>query len=132
MEAIMRLTRTVLLAFAALGIAAAAIAGSPGPANAGHVRHRPRIVVPLSSSQTLCNQAWLCDARGCGWREYCSPQTFSSAYEWQVIDKWPPELLAQYDDEWCRTYGPRGSPVYNQCRQNNYYTRLTVPIRRTK
>jgi hypothetical protein len=79
-----------------------------------------------------CRYERQCGRHGCASRWVCPPQTFVSAYLWQVQDNTPPEALARYDDAWCRVYGPRGSPDYLQCRENNYYTRLTVPIRATK
>ena len=79
-----------------------------------------------------CRYERQCGRQGCASRRICPPQTFVSAYLWQVQDHTPPEALARYDDAWCRVYGPAGSPVYWQCRENNYYTRLSVPIRATK
>jgi hypothetical protein len=79
-----------------------------------------------------CRYERQCGHHGCSSRWVCPPQTFVSAYLWQVQDNTPPEALARYDDAWCRVYGPAGSPVYWQCRENNYYTRLSVPIRATK
>jgi hypothetical protein len=79
-----------------------------------------------------CRYERQCGHHGCASRWVCPPQTFVSAYLWQVQDHTPPEALARYDDAWCRVYGPRGSPEYLQCRENNYYTRLSVPIRATK
>jgi len=56
----------------------------------------------------------------------------NGSYLWQVQDHWPAQALAGYDDAWCRIYGPPTSPDYKQCWVNNYYTRLSVPIRATK
>jgi hypothetical protein len=79
-----------------------------------------------------CHYERQCDRHGCSSQWFCPPQTFVSAYLWQVQDNTPPDALARYDDAWCRVYGPRGSREYWQCRENNYYTRLSVPIRATK
>ena len=68
----------------------------------------------------------------CRYERQCGRHGCVSAYLWLVQDNTPPEVLARYDDAWCRVYGPRGSPEYLQCRENNYYTRLSVPIRATK
>jgi hypothetical protein len=85
-----------------------------------------------SNASSWCQQRWYCGQHGCKWQRICLPQSFATSYIWQVQDNWPPQALARYDDAWCRIYGPPGSAVYRQCRENNYYTRLSVPIRATK
>jgi hypothetical protein len=84
------------------------------------------------NSTSWCRREWQCGRSACGWHRICPPQSFISSYLWQVQDNVPPEALARYDDAWCRVYGPVGSREYWQCRENNYYTRLSVPIRATK
>jgi hypothetical protein len=84
------------------------------------------------NASSWCRREWQCARHGCAWRLICPPQTFVTSYLWQVQDHWPAQALARYDDAWCRVYGPPTSPDYRQCRENNYYTRLSVPIRETK
>jgi len=84
------------------------------------------------NSSSWCRREWQCGRHGCAWQGLCPPQTFATSYLWQVQDHWPAQALAGYDDAWCRIYGPPTSPDYTQCRVNNYYTRLSVPIRATK
>jgi hypothetical protein len=84
------------------------------------------------NASSWCHRVWQCGRHGCTWQGLCPPQTFATSYLWQVQDHWPAQALAGYDDAWCRIYGPPTSPDYKQCRVNNYYTRLSVPIRATK
>jgi hypothetical protein len=83
------------------------------------------------NASSWCRRVWQCGRHRCVWQGLCPPQTFATSYLWQVQDHWPAEALAGYDDAWCRIYGPPTSPDYRQCRVNNYYTRLSVPIRAT-
>jgi len=84
------------------------------------------------NAASWCHRAWQCAHNACFFQWLCPPQTFATSYLWQVQDHWPAPALAGYDDAWCRIYGPPTSPDYRQCRVNNYYTRLSVPIRATK
>jgi hypothetical protein len=84
------------------------------------------------NAASWCHRAWQCAHNACFFQWLCPPQTFATSYLWQVQDHWPAQALAGYDDAWCRIYGPPTSPDYRQCRVNNYYTRLSVPIRATK
>ena len=128
----MRITRHTVLAIAAVAVLSAggplgqALAGDPTSLSA-----YPPWPTPPNIAR-WCHQEWQCGPRGCGWQQTCPPQTFVSSYEWQVQNHDSPEALARYDDAWCRTYGPPGSREYLQCRENNYYTRLSVPNRMTR
>jgi hypothetical protein len=127
----MLIRRHVALAFvsALIGFAVlpdAARAGGSGLFGAGF----PPWASP--AEPLFCLQRWQCGRYGCSWQRICAPQTFASSYLWQVQDNWPPQALARYDDAWCRVYGPPGSWANRQCHVNNYYTRLSVPIRQTK
>src|ERR1700730_5589196 len=111
-----------------IAVAATSIGGSLDRANAAdvarlpEVEYRPRpapLGVPLPS---WCHQEWQCGTWGCGWRRHCSRQVFPSPYQWQA------QAIVRYDDAWCRYYGPRGSPVYVQCRVNLYYERASLPL----
>ena|ERR1700730_6492340 len=104
-----------------IAVAATSIGGSLDRANAAdvarlpEVEYRPRpapLGVPLPSR---CHPDW-----------QCSGQIFPRSYQWQA------QAIARYDDAWCRYYGPRGSPVYVQCRDNLYYERASLPLRAIK
>jgi hypothetical protein len=111
------LTSCVVLA---ITIAATGLAWSVDRANAADAwrspdreyRHGPtRLVVP---APTWCRSGWDCGDWDC-WKGDCSPQYY-----------------ARHDDAWCLYHGPRGSAVYDQCRENRYYDRLSLPLRVTK
>ena len=124
-----RSTRMIALA-AALSVASF-VAGLDS-AQAGDEYRIGGPTPPASPFWTLCHPERLCGPHGCRTHTYCPPQTFASSYLWQVQDHWPAEALARYDDAWCRSYGPRGAPDYMQCLANNFYMRLSVPLRQTR
>jgi len=120
----------------AFAIAAGLIAICPGPVGAEQndpfgPGFPPWPAPPNNGS--WCREVKQCDRHhNCSYKEVCPPQSFASSYRWQVMDRWSPERLQQYDDAWCRSYGPPGSRDYQQCRENNYYTRLSAPNRWTR
>ena len=118
------------IAFALVNTASSTDATGAGESGLFSPGFPPWPTPPNASS--WCHRVWQCDRHGCAWQGLCPPQTFATSYIWQVQDHWPAQALAGYDDAWCRIYGPRTSPDYRQCRVNNYYTRLLVPIRATK
>jgi hypothetical protein len=95
----------VAIAFALINIASL-----PDAARANESGFPPWPTPPNVPS--WCRYERQCGRHGCASRWICPPQTFVSAYLWQVQDHTPPEALARYDDAWCRVYGPAGSPVY--------------------
>src|SRR5262249_44414606 len=53
----------------------------------------------------------------CGWPWFCQTNDCSSLYPERA------RTIARYEDAWCRAYGPPGSPVYLQCRDNLAFER---------
>jgi hypothetical protein len=121
---------TLAIAFALINAASSTDAARAGESGLFSPGFPPWPAPPNASS--WCRREWQCGRHGCSWQGLCPPQTFATSYLWQVQDHWPADALAGYDDAWCRIYGPPNSPDYRQCRVNNYYTRLSVPIRATK
>jgi len=80
-------------------------------------------MVPLRAAM---RPPWMCFAVGLPAADFCQRVFMASSGQYTAGSS------GRYDDAWCRVYGPRGSPEYLQCRENNYYTRLSVPIRATK
>src|SRR5262245_44954679 len=115
--------RYLVLPIAVAAIAVGGAVDHAGAADAG-AEYRP-VAAPLLLG---CYPEWRCGTWGCGWRRFCSRRGFlgPSPYHWQA------PAIAAYDDAWCRYYGPRGSPVYLQCRENVYYERASLPLRAIK
>src|SRR5215469_2474855 len=57
-----------------------------------------------------------------GWPWFCERNDCSSLYPHRAA------AIARYDDACCRTYGPPGSPVYVQCRENLAFERAALPL----
>jgi hypothetical protein len=100
-----------------IALAAIGIVGSVDRANAADARR-----VPEAENRPQPPAVPLC----CGWAWFCSRNDCSELYPWRA------EAIARYDDAWCLQYGPRGSHVYAQCRENLYYERASLPLRAIK
>ena len=72
-----------------------------------------------------CRYERQCGRHGCASLWVCPPQTFVSAYLWQVQDNTPPEALARYDDAWCRVYGPAAVPAVVSAASEDYKRAVT-------
>jgi hypothetical protein len=116
-------TRPIVLAIA---IAAAGLGWLPGRANAGDVayRHHPtRLVVPAPE---WCGPGEPCGRWGSdrwSWLRTCLREGLPGPCQVYV---------ARHDDAECRDFGPPGSHVYQQCRANLYYDRISLPLRAIK
>ena len=58
-----------------------------------------------------------------GWPWFCDRNDCTSAFPCRAA------AISRYDDAWCSSYGPPGSYVYAQCRENLYIERIELPLR---
>jgi len=99
-----------------IGLAATGMVGTLDRAYAGDARHLSRAEFAQPFAVPSC----------CGWPWFCERNDCSSFYPHRA------KTIAWYDDAWCRSYGPPGSPVYVQCRENLAFERASLPLRAYK